>query len=222
MILQKEISTRVATMVILIALLFSVVGVQVAYARTNNNDTVVSLSQQQDNVAVKMILPAMTVATSTVLVDVSNTTNFKHVGSVLEVSKISFAFSSETAATTTLKIGLIASTSASGALADVYWFDEVSFVTASSSLANYRQEKVLDYGVSAIKLGVSGGLPTGFLSNDKATSFSGFATTTKVSSPIGLTSAGSGSLPGVGDLVMSVYSMQGVATTSVTVIYRAK
>lgn len=220
-ILFKQISAKSFVLMTLFALMLSITGVQIAYARSSNSDIVSALAQTKDNVISKVTIPALATATSTVLVDVSDTTNFKHVAnSNVEVSQIRVEWSADVVATTTLKFGVIASTTPAGNLVDVYWFEEMSFSTYALGTFNGRQEKVIDFGVSMAKLGVSGGLPTGVFSNDKNTSSNLFATTTKNSSPIGLASAGSGSFPGVGDLVMQVYAQQGTATTSVTTVYR--
>lgn len=216
MILQKEINNRVATMIIIVALLFSVVGVKIAYARTNNSDNVVALAQTQDNVSARMILPAGTVATSTVLVDLSDSTNFRHTGASLEVSMIRFAWTTEVIATTTIRVGVVASTSPAGNVSDVYWFDEVSFSSTVSNQFNGRQEKVLDYQPSVVKLGILSNLPAGYITGDTKLNTTSYATTTKLKSPNGYIN------PAVGDLVMDVYDQKGTATTSVTVIYRAK
>lgn len=206
---------------------FVVLQVYPVEARINNNDQVVVSAQTNDNVAVRLNLPAIAAATSTVLVDLSDTTNFQHsaASGIMQISQIRVNWSSNVIATTTLKFGVIASSSASGALADVYWFDELSFNNSGLSATDsrgYRQEKVIDYNGSVMKLDISSALPNSFFTNDKSTSDNTFATTTKLSSPVGLTSAGSGSNPGVGDLVMRIYSQQGTATTSVSVMYRVK
>ena len=221
MILQKEINTRVATGIIAIALLFAVMGVQIAYARINNNDAVVSLSQQQDNVSTRLLLSAMTTATSTIGVDLSDTTNFKHSNSAgtIEVSQIRFEWDTLVPATTTVKIGVIASTSITGAVSDVYWFDEVGFVYNSQITdSTIKQTRVLNYAPGAMKLGVASGIPTGFLSNDSSISSSDSATTPTLRSPRGnfLSS------PGVGDLVYRIAVQAGTATTSISTDYRVK
>ncbi len=223
-ILLKRIDTKLFAGIVIFVLAFSVMGVSVVEARVNNADTVVALSQQNDNVTSRLTLPAIAAATSTILVDLSNNINYRHIGTQsLEISQIRVQWTTDVIATTTLKVGVISSTSASGALADVVWFDEVSFSTVGGGNAFLgRQEKVLDYNNSVIKLAISSASTTGFISNDKSNSDSTFATTTKLSSSIGLTSAGSGTFPGVGDLVMRIYDQKGTATTSVTTIYRTK
>ena len=223
--LNKTINTRDFYLFVGIALMISFAYVGIAYARTNNNDAVVSLSQQQDNVATKLTLPNISIATSTILADLSDTTNFKHISTNnFEVDKILVDWSTEGQATTTLKFGVIASTTPSGALVDVYWFDELSFYSGAISAGNglSRQSATIDYSPSVIKLSLSSGAPSGFFSNDKNMVDTTFATSTKLSSPVGLTSAGSGSNPGVGDLVMRIYDQRGNATTSVTTLLRTK
>lgn len=223
-ILFKRMKTSTFITSVAVFALLCVIPVSVAYARTNNSDPVMALAQTNDNVIVKLNIPSLATATSTILVKLADTTNFKHFNStgVLEISEIRVSWTTDVQATTTLKFGLVASTSASGALSDVYWFDEVSFSNFTNTGQFNRQEKVLTYYNSVVKLGASGGVPTGFLSNDFATSTNTFATTSKVTSAVGLSSNGGGSFPAVGDLVMRVYDMKGTATTSVTTIYRSK
>lgn len=222
-ILSRKIDTKMFVGVVLFALVFAVTGVSVVEARQNNSDPVMALAQTNDNVVSRVSLPALTAATSTVLVDRSDLTNFKHLGSSsLEVSQIQVDWTADVVATTTLKFGVIASTTPAGNLVDVYWFDEVSFSTYNSTGSGFngRQSVTLDYGNSVVKLSVASGIPTKILTNDSNTSSSLFATTTKNASPVGLASAGSGSFPNVGDLVMRVYDQKGTATTTVTTLYR--
>lgn len=216
--LLKKIDSRIFVAAVFLALLFSVTSIQIAYARVNNNDMVMSLSQQQDNVLSRLIIPAGTVATSTQLVDLSNVTNFRHVRSTgtVEISQIRFDWSTDTAATTTIKVGVIASTSPSGNVSDVYWFDSVSFASAIGTNFTGRQSAVLDYAVSAVKLDLSSGLPASYLTGDSSLSQSSYATTTTIKSPSGFAN------PGVGDLVAQVYDQKGTATTSISTIYRVK
>ncbi len=222
--LTKQISKRVFVGTAIFALAFAVTGVSIVEARVNNADTVVSNSQQNDNVISRLTIPALASATSTILVDKSDVTNWKHSASnAVEVSQIRIAWTTDVVATTTLKIGVIASTSASGALADIYWFDEVSFSTIGGGNAFLgRQEKVIDYGNSVAKLDIASAQSSKIFTNDVSLSSSLFATTSKISSSVGLTSAGSGTFPAVGDLVMRVYDQKGTATTSVTTVYRTK
>jgi len=226
-----DLRMAVATIIAALALSLSLIGIQLAEARVNNSDPVTALSQQQDNVASRVIIANFgtstqnrgTISTSTDLVDLSDTTSFKHFNSTgaIEVSQIRISNVSTDNSTTTLKFGLLASTTASGALGDIYWFDEVSFIAASNTPATsntaMRQEKVLDYQPSVIKLGVTSGAPSGFLTNDSFLSNSGFATATAITSPKGTFST----FPGVGDLVMRIET-QGFSTTSVTTLYRVK
>lgn len=221
-ILLKQVNALTAIIAVISVFLF-IGGIGIAEARQNNSDAVVSLSQQNDNVAAKLVLPAVSTPTSAILAKLSNTTNYKHISTTagLEVSQIRVSWTTDAAATTTIKVGLIASTSSSGALADIYWFDEVSFSSTVSNQFNGRQEKTLDYQPSALKLTLSGVTPTGFLTNDISTSTSQFATTTRLMSPAS-SGVSIGEFPAVGDLVMRVYDQKGTATTSVSTIYRNK
>ena len=221
-VLFKEISTRLFMTITLFVFSLAVTGISVVEARVNNNDIVQAPAQLQDNVSSIIAINATTTASSVVLVDLSDTTNFKHFNTsgAIEVSQIRINWSSDVVATTTLKFGVIASTTSAGNLVDVYWFDTVSFSTYAAAPFNGRQEKVLNYQPSAMKLGITSALPNGFLTGDSNTSSNLFATTSTISSPVG--NQTSGSKPGVGDLVMRIYDQKGTATTSVQTIYRVK
>ena len=220
-ILSKEISTRMFMSIAIFALAFAITGVSVVEARQNGSDPVTASAQMNDNVTARVKVSTSTPA-SLVLWDLSDTTNFKHTNaSSLEVSMIKVTWEADAPATTTIKIGVIASTSASGALADVYWFDEVSFSTYALTAFNGRQEKVLDYQPSVLKLNLSGGTPLSILTNDVSTSTSQFATTTKLVSPVSFWQS-TGSNPGVGDLVARIYDQKGTATSSIQVTARSK
>ena len=216
---------KISIGIVVASVMLTFVGLSISEGRVNNNDTVVSLSQQNDNVASKLLLPSLGVATSTILVDISgaSTTAFTHIATAgrIEVSQIHIDWSANALATTTLKFGLVAS-STHGVVSDVYWFDEVSFSTFNPSGLNGRQSVILDYGLSAIRLDVANGRPASFLTNDTLINTTNYATSTKISSPYGLQTSGLGSFPGVGDLVMQVHQQLGTATTSVTTIYRTK
>lgn len=183
-------------------------------------DEIVESSDAVDNVLARLLLVAETTATSTLLADLSDYTNFPHEpGTSIEVSKIIVNWSTNVVATTTAKFGVVASSTPSGSNVDVYWFDEVSFT--SSSLAGAtdqpgRQQAVLDYAPGVVKLNLSSGEPVSFLSNDSSLYTASYATTTALISPNGYIN------PGVGDLVMQIYSQEGTATTSASVLYRVR
>src|SRR3990167_8416005 len=117
--------------VVLVAVFFLLSGLNVAYARLNNRtgDEVVTATDAEDNVMSRVILPANTTATSSVLVDLSDNTNFKHTpssGSV-DIAQIAIDWQIDDTATTSkqVKFGVVASTTASGAVVDIYWFAAV-------------------------------------------------------------------------------------------------
>jgi len=201
-------------LIIVIAITVIVFGTQ---ARINNNDQVVVQSSIEDNIAVHLMLAAETTATSTDLVDLSDTTNYPHYmnAGTMEIAQVRFDYSTETTASTTLKLGVIASSTQAGDYVDIYWFDEISFF-ADGTETNSRQSKVIDYAPSVMKLNLSGGKPVSFLSNDYSLWTTDYATTSPLKSPAGY------GAPGVGDLIMKVYDQKGTATTSVTAIYRIK
>ena len=201
-------------LIIVIATTIIIFGAQ---ARINNNDQVVVQSSVEDNVAAHLLVASETTATSTLLVDLSDVTNYPHYmnAGTLEIAQIRVDYSADTAASTTLKFGVIASSTQAGDLTDLYWFDEVSFSLAGTS-GDEHDSKILDYSPSVMKLNLASGEPVSFLTNDSSLVDATYATTTALLSPAGYAS------PGVGDLIMKVYSQSGTATISATAIYRIK
>jgi len=217
MILSKESKNIIAVLVAASVIALAIAWTPVAYARISflQGDNVVESSDAVDNVSARLLLAGETTATSTSLVDLSDETNFPHnAGSAIEVSKIIFDWQTETVASTTIKVGLIASSTDSGSNVDVYWFDTVNFNSNDSDSS--RQQRVLDYSDSVVKLGISSGKPSGFLANDSDLYTADFATTTQLLSPNEYINLG------VGDLVMQVFSQKGIATTSAHTIYRVR
>ena len=198
-----------------------VVCFQYVEARIENNDNVQTMAETVDNVATHLVVAAETTSTSTIAVDRSDITNFPHlfVGAYgIEVSQFIINWTADGLATTTGKLGLIASTTSAGNLADVYWFEEFSFASADTSGSNYsgRQQKIINYSPSVLKLAMTSGTPSGFLTNDSSLSTGDFATTSPLLSPNGYIA------PNVGDLVLRIYDQNGTATTTLTTIYRTR
>jgi len=216
---NKCLSLLIAGLVVLSAL----VGYQLVEARFSepNFDQIIEQADAVDNVQVRMEVVAETTATSTVLVDRSDVTNFPHLGAGatgIEVAQLKVDWSTDLAVattTTTIKVGVLASSTDSGSNVDVYWFEEFSFTSTAGSFFG-KQSKMVSYSPSVVKLALSGGQPSGFLTNDSSLYTTDYATTTKLLSPNGYIN------PGVGDLVMQVYSQVGTATTTITAVYRTR
>lgn len=198
-------------------MVLSVLAVSVpVFARfSDTDDMVVTPDVAVDNRAVHMQLIGDTnqTPTSTVLVDLSDTTNFKHSpnSGAIRVSRIYTSFTSDTVASTTLQFGVVASTTPEGHIADVYWFDSVYFSTD----VNRRASQVLDYSPSVFDLRITSGAPANFVTNEKSMSTSNFATTSTKTSPRGLFTVA----PNVGDLVMRQNYLNAKATVTVSVLY---
>ena len=186
------------------------------WARQNNNDPVVQDAAVVDNVAAHLTVISETTATSTLLVDLDDTTNFPHfvTAGSLELSQIRFDFHALGSATTTVKIGVVASTTPEGNLTDLYWFDEATFTATDGGNTDDNTSLTLNYAPSTLKLNLSSGEPASFLTNDYQQSTTDYATTTALLSPKGY------SAPEAGDLIMKIYRQSGAATTSATVLYR--
>ena len=211
--------------VLAIAVLLSLVNI--AYARLNNRtgDLVVTQTDSEDNVMARLQLANNSNATSTLLVDLSGTSVYKHTpnaGSV-DISQIRLTwFTTGTATTSTeVLLGVIASTTKSGSLTDIHWFARETFFADNDNgidttqVDERSQERVLSFSPSLLKTRITSAEPANFVTNDTSLATSLFATT----SPL-ITADGTYSAPGVGDVVMRIHSQTGNATTSATVLYR--
>lgn len=216
----KTIASWALTVFIAVGMVFALLSFfnQRAEARIENNDQVVRSSELVDNVAVRFELLAETTATSTIAIDLSDTTNFPHVSTgALEIAQIHIDWDSLVAATTTIKFGVLASSTDAGDLVDVYFFDSVSFSNYPSGDGGLGvQSKTLSYSPSAIRFDLSSGAPSRFLSDDSLIVTAAYATTTELDSANGFIN------PGVGDMVMEIYGQAGTASTSITVIYSSR
>ncbi|MBU2060217.1 MAG: hypothetical protein KKB38_21100 [Gammaproteobacteria bacterium] len=181
----------------------------------SRNNQVVATQEQEENVSVTMTAPAVSTASSTVLVDRSDTLMFPHYqtdGSIL-ISRININWdASGNSATTSIKFGVIASSTPDGSLVDVYYFDRVDF----NSAGGLSQRVTLEYTPSLMKLDLNNATTSSFVSNDTDLLTSIFATTTPLLSPRGYDIT----YPNVGDLVMRIYDQQGLATTTAQVFYQ--
>ena len=199
-------------------------GVTLVYARNANvtGDEIVTTTESEDYMLGHFVLGGITAPTSTVLVDRNDTANFPHFRSTgdIRVSKIEVGWDTrENAATTTVKIGVIASTTPTGDLQDILYFDEVTFTTGTA--ADRRHQKhVFDYSPAALRISSHSGTATSsFLrTSDRDLLVPYFATTTEITSPTGRFST----FPEVGDLVLRVSQIDGTATVTVTELYDVK
>ena len=202
--------------------LFAIVGTASAFVYEKlsygGNYVLTATQEQEENVAIVMTLPSLSGATSTILVDLSDGTMFPHyqTSGQIVISRIKAIWETgpNDVASTTLKFGVIASTTPSGNLSDVKYFDRIDFSTDDKTY----QQVTLDYTPSLMKLGLSSATTTGFLTNDTDMATTSFATTTAYTSPRGAFTV----KPGVGDLIMSVYKQNGTASTTIQVFYHVK
>jgi len=183
------------------------------------DDMVVTQAEAFDAVAAHLTLNNQSEATSTVLVDLSDNTNFFHVPSSgsIDISEIIFsAYSISENASGTAKFGVIASSTNEGALVDVYWFKTVYFDTDISKSDSWGKEIDVKYSPSVLQTRIESGSPTKFLTDDTSLLTSDYATTTDNISPNGNIN------PNVGDLVMDIPYLIGNATITVDILYSVK
>lgn len=197
------------------------VGVTFVYARISNitGDEVTQSAETEDYMFGHILLGSLTAPTSTVLVDRNDVANFAHFRSSgdIRVSQIRVGFDTrENAATSTVKIGVIASTTQAGDLQDIQYFDEVTF----SALDKKHQQYTFDYSPGALKISSFSGTATSSYTRtsdvDRLVNY--FATTTEITSPTGLFST----FPQRGDLVLRVAQVDGTATITVSTLYDIK
>ena len=206
--------------IMLISLVVSVGLLTVADARNSEirGDNVVTSTESEDNVMAQVVLENIALATSSVLVDLSDNLNLRHVaglGGSINVSEIRMSFMALEFATATVKVGVISSSTPAGDLVDVDYFHTFEYSYVDDG---YAHEEVFALSPSLMKLAVSSATTTKFRTNDLSTSTSNFATTTALTSPRGLFSA----FPGVGDLVVRVTSVNGSVTITPTAIYHTQ
>jgi hypothetical protein len=207
---------------IVFALLISVTASAYVYQRASYTSkyTVVATQQQEEDVAA-VITVATTTTFGMLLVDVSNVNMFPHPWSgEVRLSKIEIAWQSDASymASTTLKFGVVASTTISGAVQDISYFDTVYFAN-DTEIDNPQQRVVLDYGLSTMKLGLNGATTTGFITNDKDTSSTLFATSSTMAiSPRGAYT----SYPGLGDLVVRLSRQNNLSNITIRAFYHVK
>jgi len=226
MTLSKQSKNILTLFAIASVLALAVAWSSVVYARISSprGDEIVADAESIDVVMSRLWLPNQSVASSTVLVDLSEAASFKHPnansGSV-DVTKIRVDWSTNVAASTTLKFGVIASTSPSGAVQDIFWFDTVRFdsgvlLAGHNGQGGMNQFTVLDYSPATLRTRISSASSTDFITGDISYATSQFATTTALTSPLGVNTT----TPGVGDVVMKIFDQSGNATTSVSTFYK--
>ena len=175
------------------------------------------------------------------LVDVSNVNMFPHPWSgEVRVSQLDFSWEATGLATSTYLIGTIASTSASGATADIRYFARVSFHSDNGAgvASNYYQNRTFDFSPSAIRLGNKDSATARTSSTDKATttgmlvgdddgtvlredSSTYFATSAAGVPMVGPLGVNIGRF-GAGDLVLKVVNQEGTAALTVITTYHVK
>lgn len=196
-------------------LLIAIGGVGYAYARTSQirEDMVVQMEEAEDNVMVGIEILDQTEATTTDMIDISDNTNFPHITTTgdIEISQIRTVFSAEGLASTTVKYGVIASTSPDGSVVDVQYFHTVVYDSLDSAV----KTDVFDASPSLIKFAISSASTTDIVSNDFVRSTTTMATTSPITSPLGEFTVA----PGVGDLIMTVYDIVGTVDIRSQVMY---
>ena len=209
-------------------LLICVASAGTLYARITDRsgDIVVTPQDSVDNVAARVTLPNQSATSTAVLVDISDTTNFKHAASSgsVDISSIQLEWNTLGTATTTteVKVCLLASTTPSGSLSDLYCFAGAYFEYAFQNSTGVNpggprsQRATIDFSPAVLKTRVSSGAPANFVTNDKLISSFLVATTTAYTSPRGSATVN----PAAGDVILLTYSQTGNATTTATALYR--
>lgn len=213
-----------------LAVIASIVGYQFVEARFTDNtfDQIVQTAEAVDNFQISMELPNLSAPTTTVLVSLENVADFPHARNAgsIEVSKIWGTFSAlpgsgdvvsippNEATTTVLQFGVIASSTPTGDLTDIVWFDSVNYNALEDGLNKTFE---LTYTPSVISLALNSASTTRLLSNVSDLATSDYATTSSLTSP-----QGTGARPRVGDLVMKVDSIFGNATVTANALYKIK
>lgn len=182
------------------------------YARTSLTDEeIVKNVEAEENKLVHYQLDLLTSGTSTVLVDLSDTTNYPHFvnDGNIQISRVAItSHSTSTASTSTVQLGVIGTTNAATS-SDIYWFEEVTLVLTGAGAST----EVLDYSPSVAQLDVDSGEPIHFVTNSKSLANTTFQTDVALNNAVGTTTSGTG------DFVATI-AQDGQSDVGITVFYR--
>lgn len=223
----KQYSALVFTVGVCSILFFSFVLSNVqARSTLSGNDTVV-----QEEAAVfqsaQMTFPSLSVATTGVLVDRSAVTYFQHFASgTIEVAKVEVECEATQKASTTIKVGVVTDINAAGTAQDVSYFDKFICVNNGyNATTNVVTELVSDYSPSRIRLTLSRGTTTAFITDDVELGTNNFPTAQFLRSPVvrlvnsNDTQAKFITVVERGDLVVRIVNVSGTATPTIKVWY---
>jgi hypothetical protein len=160
-------------------------------------------------------IEALSATTGYVLVDLSDTTNFKHIPTG-EIHVLGMSVSTERAATGVydLHLGVIIRVDATNA--DTKWFEIVRLETGTDRVVQFYDYTLGGRNPEGVNLRVTSGATARFLSNQGLTNSTVFQTDVNLTSPVGSTTPS-----GLGDLVLYAEEVSGTGTVdfNITLFY---
>ncbi len=162
---------------------------------------------------------AATISTSVVVIDLSDTTNWPHTETgQINISSIRFEFDKTAASTATVKLGVVNEIDAS--TGSVTWFYSKE---NTLNVSNTGIESLISPTPTLIRLRVNpngpqtDGLTPYILSNDKTSGSTTYQTDVGLPSPVN-----NSTLPGFGDLIMSVVNGASAITINLEIQYHTE
>jgi len=151
-------------------------------------------SREKSNLTLRYSITANTASTSTILIDLSDTTNYPHKRTTsIDISHINISLDKASTSSGTLKIGVITAISATNA--DVSFFSGIDFANATETYIERKEDIV----PSTIRTLVKGGSVSFILTNDTSLADTAFQTDVLLD-----TAAGGTANPAIGDIVVQV------------------
>ena len=201
-------------------------------ARISNsgNEIVVQEEAITDQYA-RMSFPNLSVATSGVLVDRSDTGVFQHMASgTVELTKLVLSCESKSNSTTTIKVGVLTAVDTDNTTQEVQYFAEKTCVTGANNLgvgAGMLESRTeIDFSPARVRASLNRSTTTGFTSDNIERGTNNFPHNKLLRSPAarkisaGDTFAQFQTMPEWGDIVVRIVNVSGSATPTIEAFYR--
>lgn len=173
--------------------------------------------EREANVYARLAKTGISSSTGFILVDLSDNGGLGAAGynhsftDRIDISGLKLEVERDASAVGSLKVGVITAITATGA--NVSWFAGLDF----SHSDDRRISAIQNFSPSQIKCGVSGGITTHFVTNDKSTNNTRFQNDTTIEA-----ATGSNVIPAVGDIVLDFVLTAGTAGFSAAALYHSE
>lgn len=177
---------------------------------SNENEILTTTTERELDVFVGRPESNVTASKYAILIDLTDTTGFPHTETGrIDITATYFLIDRNASAQGYVRLGLI--TRIDGTDADIDYFSGVTFNNASDrTIVRDRR-----FSPSQLKMSVSGGAPTGFVTGFQETNVTAVNTGTALDSPLGTATV----TPAVGDIVIAYGHTAGSYNASVSATY---